>query len=176
MISSWLTGGVQEKRKSMRTGSRSYSGPCGKNRKNDMTAIRKSWQRFIPKMISANFSLRKQFICKRLPSGWIVSKCLSALFEQVGMDACIEEKQIQFFVILLPNHQPIRFNVAFPLTIELSVEFMWPILSREGTCFCKDADGLLNMRQVQAPLLTEFQILLESVSEIDAVHTMPEPA
>ena len=59
MISSWLTGGLQEKRKSMRTGSRSYSGPCGKNRRNNMTAIRKSWQISIPKMISANFSLRK---------------------------------------------------------------------------------------------------------------------
>ena len=98
------------------------------------------------------------------------------LFEQVGMGACIEEKQIQFFVILLPNHQPIRFNVALPLTIELSVEFMWPILRRERTCFCKNTDNFLNMRQVQTPLLTEFQILLESVGETDAVHTMPEPA
>lgn len=59
MISFWLTGGLQEKRKSMRTGSRSYSEPCDKNRRNNMTAIRKSWQISSSKVISAIFSLRK---------------------------------------------------------------------------------------------------------------------
>ena len=64
MISFWLTGGLQEKRKSMRTGSRSYSEPCSKNRRNNMTAIRKSWQISSSKVISAIFSLRKSLADK----------------------------------------------------------------------------------------------------------------
>lgn len=68
MISFWLTGGLQEKRKSMRTGSRSYSEPCGKNRRNNMTAIRKSWQISSSKVISAIFSLRKSLADKLISS------------------------------------------------------------------------------------------------------------
>lgn len=50
----------------MRTGSRSYSEPCGKNRRYNMTAIRKSWQISSSKVISAIFSLRKSLRDKLL--------------------------------------------------------------------------------------------------------------
>lgn len=90
------------------------------------------------------------------------------------MGSCIEKQQIQFFVILLPHHQPIRFDVTFPLATILSAKDVGMIFCRKGSGFCKDADSFLNMGQVQTPLLTEFQVFLESVGEIDAVHTMSE--
>ena len=92
------------------------------------------------------------------------------------MSTCIEKQQIQFHIILIPYHQPIRLNVAFPLTGELSAKFMRPIFIGEGTCFSKDAYGFLDMRQIQAPLLAELQILLKPIGETDIVHTMPELA
>ncbi len=72
------------------------------------------------------------------------------------MSAGIEKQQIQFGIILLPDHQPIRFNMAFPLPGVLSAESMWSILCRERTGFRKNADGFLYMRQIQTPLLAEF--------------------
>ena len=92
------------------------------------------------------------------------------------MSAGIEKQQIQFLIILLPNHQPVRFNVAFPLAIELPAKFVRSILSRKGSVFCKNTDGILNMRQIQAPFLAEFQVFLKSIGEAYAIHTMPESA
>ena len=55
----------------------------------------------------------------------------AVLFEQVRMGAGIEEQQSQFFVILFPDHQPVRFDVAFPLSAIFSTENMWMIFCGE---------------------------------------------
>lgn len=107
MISFWLTGGLQEKRKSMRTGSRSYSGPCGKNRRNNMTAIRKSWQISSQKMISAIFSLRKLLAdssiealcdgqCKMVPFSELYERAGEGGTPSTSKRACYDNGDIPF--------------------------------------------------------------------------------
>ena len=59
------------------------------------------------------------------------------------MSACIEKQQIQFFVILLPDHQPIWFNVAFLLPAIFAAKDVRTIFGWKRTGFCENADGFL---------------------------------
>lgn len=96
--------------------------------------------------------------------------------EQVRMGPRIEKQQIKFSIVLLPYHQPIRLNVAFPLAAVISAEDMWTILCRKSPRFRQNTDCGLNARQIQAALLTKLKIFFEPVGKTDAVHTMPMPA
>ena len=48
--------------------------------------------------------------------------------EQVGVRAGLQKQQRQFVVILLPRHQPVRLDVAFPLSLTIAWQFMWSVL------------------------------------------------
>lgn len=43
------------------------------------------------------------------------------------MSSSIKKKQGQFIIILLPSHQNISFNVAFPNSFPVTMKNMWAI-------------------------------------------------
>jgi hypothetical protein len=42
--------------------------------------------------------------------------------EDVCMGACLKEKKRKFIVVLLPSHEPIRFDMTFPLPLMVSLQ------------------------------------------------------
>ena len=41
--------------------------------------------------------------------------------EDVSMSACLKEKERKFIVVLLPGHEPIRFDMTLPLSLMVSL-------------------------------------------------------
>ena len=60
----------------------------------------------------------------------------------------LQEEKRQPCVILLPSHQPVRFDVTLPATIELPRQFVRAVLYGQGTVLCKLGDDILNQSEV----------------------------
>lgn len=73
-------------------------------------------------------------------------------------------------IILFPNHQPVWFDMAFPLSDFVSRQFMGSIGLRQPAISLKDGDCCCHGRNIQATLLTTLDVFLKTIGVLDSVH------
>lgn len=93
--------------------------------------------------------------------------------EQVGMRAGLQKQQCQFVVILLPRHQPVRLDVAFPCLLPLVDKLVRMVCHRQSACLLKQKNGIMDESHIQSTFLTAQQIFFETLRSYDFVlHTL----
>ena len=86
------------------------------------------------------------------------------------MRARLQEQQRQLHVILLPRHQPVRLYVALPLSVHVARQLVWTVLCGQRACSSKQRHSVLYKLHVQTALLATFQVFLETLGVVDAIH------
>ena len=76
------------------------------------------------------------------------------LVEQVGVRPRVEHDEDELRVVLLPDEQPVRLDVALPLALTVAVKFMRLIFYRQLALNGKNADGSAQLLHIIASPLT----------------------
>ena len=76
-----------------------------------------------------------------------------------------QEQERQLGVILIPCHQPIRLDVAFPLTVLIARKFVRAILHGQGASGFKQVHRISYVLHVKSALDATAEVLLEAVGK-----------
>ena len=88
------------------------------------------------------------------------------------MRAGSREQEYKLRIVLLPNQEPVGFQVALPATAVLSRQLMGPIYFGKLAVGFKQADGGLEQLHVIAALAATFRVLSERLGHPYFVHTL----
>ena len=86
------------------------------------------------------------------------------------MRACSQEQESKLRVILLPRHQPVGLDVAFPLTVFATRQLVRAILNRQCAGSSEQSDCIIYMLQIKPSLQTAFQVFVEALGSINTIH------
>jgi len=93
--------------------------------------------------------------------------------KQVGMSTSIEHDENEFLVILLPNEQPVRLDVTFPLTFAIAVELMRLVFCGQCTCRGKQHNSIFDQLHVVTTLLATLHVFFKAFRWYNLVlHTL----
>ncbi len=88
------------------------------------------------------------------------------------MSTGLKEQKCQLHVVLLPRHQPVGLNVAFPLPFPVSRQSVWMIQRRKCSCGCQYINSIVDEPNIKSTLLAAFQVLFEALSVANLVHSL----
>ena len=87
----------------------------------------------------------------------------AGLSEQVRMSSCLQKKQCQFCVALLPCHQPIRLYVALPCFLLLANQLVWAILYGQRASGCEQVHCISNEFHAKPSFDAAAEVLYELI-------------
>ena len=87
------------------------------------------------------------------------------------MCTSLQEKQRQLHVVLLPRHQPVGLDVAFPLSIFVARELVWAIPHGQRASGFKQVHRLSYVLHVKTTLDATAEVLFEAVGS-DTVYAI----
>lgn len=89
--------------------------------------------------------------------------------KDIGMGSCVKQKECQLCVILLPEQQPVWFDVTFPNACIFARQNMRPVPSGECSSLGQQAYHSLKVSDVQPTTLAELIGLLETTGVVNRV-------
>ena len=82
----------------------------------------------------------------------------------------MKKKESQFLIVLIPSHQPIRLDMAFPNTFEIAFQLMRLILKGEAARRFKLLDGIKDKQKIKTSLLAANKVFIETVGSAYLIH------
>lgn len=91
--------------------------------------------------------------------------------EQIGVCAGVEHQQGEACVVLLPDEQPVRLDVALPRHPILEArQLVRTVLLRQGAFYAENINQVCNLVHVKPSLDAPFNGTLELCGVINRVH------
>ena len=91
--------------------------------------------------------------------------------EQIGVCAGVEHQQGEACVVLLPDEQPVRLDVALPRHPALEArQLVRTVLLRQGTFYSENINQVCNLVHVKSALDAPLDSTLELRGVVNRVH------
>lgn len=81
------------------------------------------------------------------------------------MSSCMGERKNQLLLVLLPDHEPIRLQMAFPKTFILAVQLVGLVFGGQLPFLLQNSGSSFEDFHIAAPLHAFLQGFFETMSE-----------